>query len=100
VKALVAAAKFGQFEHVLEWVRQDRADAAQRARAEAELAERGVRVITAPAWSDPAKSLGWQVRDADGNELTTEQHTACAGHVACGGPGMGHRRRRRPRLHR
>ena len=55
VKALVAAAQTGQFAHVLERARQDRADVAQRAQAEADLAATGVRVIDAPSWSGPAK---------------------------------------------
>ena len=82
MKALVAAAKTGQFAHVLERARQDRDDAAQRAQAEADLAATGVRVIDAPGWSGPAKRLGWAVRDAEDNELTAEQHAACPGHVA------------------
>jgi hypothetical protein len=81
VKALVAAAKTGQFAHVLERARQDRDDAAQRAQAEADLAATGVRVIEAPGWSGAAKALGWQVCDAEGSELTAEQHAACPGHV-------------------
>jgi ParB/RepB/Spo0J family partition protein len=40
VKALVAAAKTGQFDHVLERARQERDDSAQRAQAEADLAAR------------------------------------------------------------
>jgi hypothetical protein len=48
VKALVAAAKAGQFAHVLERVRQDRDDAAQHAQAEADLTATGVGVIDAP----------------------------------------------------
>jgi hypothetical protein len=81
VKALVAAAKTGQFAHVLERARQDRDDAAQRAQARADLAATGVQMIEAPGCSGAAKSLGWQVCDAEGNELTAEQHAACPGHV-------------------
>jgi ParB family chromosome partitioning protein len=58
VKALVAAARSGQFDHVLERARQYRDDAAQRAQAEAALAATGVRVIAAPAWGDAAKLPG------------------------------------------
>ena len=82
VKALVAAAKAGQFAHVLERAREDCADAAQRAQAEADLAATVVRVIPAPAWTDLAKRIGWAVRDAEDNELTAEQHASCPGHVA------------------
>jgi ParB family chromosome partitioning protein len=64
VKALVAAAKSGQFDHVLERARQERDDTRARAQAETDLAATGVRVIAAPAWGDAAKPLGWNVRDA------------------------------------
>jgi hypothetical protein len=78
----VAATTTGQFDHVLARARQDRDDAIQQTEITQQLTEAGVRVIERPAWNDPAKQLGWEVRDSDGTEYTTETHAECAGHVA------------------
>jgi ParB family chromosome partitioning protein len=67
---------------VLARARQDRDDAEQEAEVVGQLTDAGVRVIEAPLWTDPAKPLGWQVRDSDGTEYTTETHAGCEGHVA------------------
>ena len=82
VKALVAATTTGQFDHVLARAHQDRGDTIQQAEITRPLTEAGVRVIERPAWNDPAKQLGWEVRDTDGTEYTIETHAGCAGHVA------------------
>ena len=82
VKALIAAVKTGQFDHVLARARQDRDDAVRQAEVEQQLTEAGVRVIEAPLWGDTPKRLSSLVPDADGNEYTVATHAECDGHVA------------------
>ena len=85
VKALVAATKSGQFDHVLARARQDRDDAVHQAEVEQQLTDAGVRVIEAPSWNDRPKRLSSLAPDADGHEYTVQTHAECEGHVAWAG---------------
>ncbi|MGQ0464923.1 MAG: hypothetical protein ACT4QG_06345, partial [Sporichthyaceae bacterium] len=80
VKALVSAAKNGQFDHVAQRLRDTRAEAARRAELEAELAAAGIAVIPAPGHGDTARSLSL-LDDADGEPITVAGHRDCAGHA-------------------
>ena len=85
VKALIAAVKSGQFDHVLARARQDRDDAVHQAEVEQQLTDAGVRVIQAPSWNDPPQRLSALALDADGTEYTVQTHAECEGHVAWAG---------------
>lgn len=56
VKALVAAAKSGHFDHVLARARQDRDDAVRQVEVEQQLTEAGVRVIEGAVVGRPAEA--------------------------------------------
>jgi ParB family chromosome partitioning protein len=81
VKALVAAAKNGQFDHVAQRLRDERAEAARRAELERELTAAGVEVIPAPQHGETARPLAL-LDGADGEPLTTQGHRDCPGHAA------------------
>ncbi len=81
VKALVVASREGGFEHLAQRLRDERAEAAERAKVTDELAAAGVAVIDRPRWTDPTSDLD-ALRDADGEALTVEAHASCPGHGA------------------
>jgi ParB family chromosome partitioning protein len=81
VKTLVAAAKTGQFDHVAQRARLDRAEIAAYDQAAAQLADQGIEVVPVPEWDDP------KVRDIrhlrhDDQRLTAEAHADCPGRAA------------------
>lgn len=80
VKALVVAAKSGQFEHVLSRFRLDDERAATRQEVLDALAADGIKVIDRPSWNAPAKRLN----DIPGHyaaPLDPEAHKACPAHA-------------------
>jgi len=81
VKALVAAAKEGRFEHVAQVARDARAEAQAKAPVIAALTEQGVTVIDArPRYNDDAKALD-SLRDSEGKDLDPIAHAECPGHA-------------------
>ena len=80
VKALVAAAKNGQFDHLAQRLRDGRAEVARRAELEGELRTAGVTVIAAPNHGELATYLG-HLDGPDGKALTVEGHRDCPGHA-------------------
>lgn len=83
VKSLVVTAKKnpGQWDHLVSRLRQDRKAVAAHAAAIKALADAGVTVIDQPSHRDATTRLS-ELVDGDGNVLTDEGHTACAGHAA------------------
>ncbi len=81
VKALVAAAKTGQFNHVAQRLRDTRETQRQHNEAAEKLHETGVTVIDQPTPRGTARRLT-DLIDGEGTVLTTEAHTACPGHAA------------------
>jgi ParB family chromosome partitioning protein len=81
VTALVAAVKTGQFDHVAQRARNDRAEAEAKAPVIAALTEAGVEVVGQPSWSSPAKVLS-ELVTKDGQDITAEDHASCDGHAA------------------
>jgi ParB family chromosome partitioning protein len=81
VKELVAAAKSGQFDHVAQRLRDERAETARRAELEQELTAAGVRVIATPRHGETTRQLT-HLYDDDGKPLTAEGHQGCPGHTA------------------
>jgi ParB family chromosome partitioning protein len=81
VKALVAAAKTGQFDHTAQRLRDARDEATRRAEIEAALRDAGVAVVERPTWQSTAKNLD-DLRTPDGDALTADNHAACPGHGA------------------
>ncbi|MGQ0843473.1 MAG: ParB/RepB/Spo0J family partition protein [Sporichthyaceae bacterium] len=81
VKALVAAAKNGQFDHVAQRLRDERAEAARRAELERELTAAGVQVVPAPRHGETVRPLT-HLDGPDGEPLTTQGHRDCPGHAA------------------
>jgi ParB family chromosome partitioning protein len=82
VKALVVAAKNGQFDHTAQRLRDDRAEARRRTAVATELREAGVRVIEVPTTKDRAKNLAQLRAAVDGPELDETNHRECPGHGA------------------
>jgi ParB family chromosome partitioning protein len=86
IKALVAAAQEGpgRFEHTLQYARDERAKAQQVAAIEADLAARGVRLITGTEGRAPkAKPLDDLTADlATRRPITPAKHKNCPGHAA------------------
>ena len=80
VKALVAAARTGQFDHVAQRARDERALDEQREAVAADLREAGIEVIETPRWDAAPTRLDWLHHD--GKPLTVEAHAACPGHAA------------------
>jgi ParB family chromosome partitioning protein len=80
VKALVVAAQKGQFDHVAQRVRDDRARAEAQAPVITGLAEQGITVVDRPTYSDDAKGVAW-LRDQAGELLDPEAHSQCPGHA-------------------
>lgn len=75
VKALVAATRTGQFDHVVQRLRDDRAEAEAVQAARAELVAAGVVVIDRTEFSWPGARL-------DNMGIRVEEHLGCAGHAA------------------
>jgi ParB family chromosome partitioning protein len=86
VKALVAAAQEGpgRFEHVLQYARDERAKAQQVAAIEADLAARGVRLLTSNESHDAkAKTLDNLTADLETRKpITPAKHKKCPGNAA------------------
>ncbi len=77
VKALVAAASTGQFEHAAQRARDERERTQRRQAFAAELGERGITVLGADADATPLHRL----TDAEGTNLTDTDHAQCRGHT-------------------
>lgn len=75
VTALVAAAKSGQFPHLIQRMRDDRAEAQQLAAARAELLAAGVVVIE-------RSDLAWPGQRLDIMNIPIDGHRDCQGHAA------------------
>jgi ParB family chromosome partitioning protein len=82
VKTLVAAARAGQFDHVAQRARDDRAELAVYDQAVQELSEQQVPVVGRPEWDDPKVKDLVHLRDGDGNQISAETHAACPGRAA------------------
>ena len=83
VKALVASAATGQFDHVAQRARDARDEAATRAAVVADLAATGLPLIDRPAPGSPAKQLDQLTDDEDTRApIAPEAHTRCPGHAA------------------
>lgn len=83
VKALIVASTTGQFEHVAQRARNDRAEARAKDDVLAALAAAGVKVIETPSRGDGVEVLGGLVVSAeDRTYLSKTDHTTCPGHVA------------------
>lgn len=80
VKALVAAAKTGQFQHVLAQIRQEDTNAAARQELLDSLAADGVRVVKEPRYDDSIKRLS-RLYTADRNRIDPAEHSGCPGHA-------------------
>jgi len=78
VKALVAAASTGQFEHAAQRARDERERTQRRQAFAAELGEQGITVLGAGADATPLHRL----TDAEGANLTDTDHAQCPGHAA------------------
>lgn len=81
VKALVVAAKNGQFDHTAQRLRDARAEAARRAEVEAALREAGTTVLERPKWNGPTEDLA-TLRSPGGDLLDADSHRECPGHAA------------------
>jgi ParB family chromosome partitioning protein len=81
VKALVAAAKIGQFEHVAQRQRDARDFARALDAATAALAGAGIPVIDPPRY-DEKKITRLRDLTHDGKPITEDSHAACPGRVA------------------
>jgi ParB/RepB/Spo0J family partition protein len=81
VKQLVVAAQQGRgFDHLVQRMREDRADEALVDAKVAELVAAGMTVIDRPGWTDAPKDLETLARRTD-TEITTESHAKCPGHA-------------------
>ena len=81
VTALVASIESGQFDHVAQRARNDRAEREAQEPVRLRLAEADVQVIARPGWDSPAKTLDRLVTK-DGDDLTDVDHIECPGHAA------------------
>ena len=89
VKALVAAASTGQFDHVAQRLRDTRTERLARQAAASALSDAGVTVIDRPEYGSKTTRLGnlTDVPDAPGTDverpaLTPDGHAGCPGHAA------------------
>jgi ParB family chromosome partitioning protein len=84
VTSLVVKARDGGhgFDHLAQRLRDRRAEDAERAQVEAELAAGGLAVVPEPQYGDPAVRLLSRLVDANGERLTPETHQRCPGHGA------------------
>ncbi len=78
VKALVAAASTGQFEHAAQRARDERERTQRRQAVAAALGEQGITVLGADTDAKPLHRL----TDAEGTTLTDTDHAQCPGHAA------------------
>ena len=81
VKALIAAAKTGQFDHVAQRIRDKRAEQARIEVKTEELRAQGITVVDRPKYNDTTTRSLRDLVDAEGNEVDAEQHRACPGHA-------------------
>ena len=81
VKALIAAAKTGQFDHVAQRIRDKRAEQARIEVKTEELRAQGITVVDRPEYNDTTTRSLRDLVDAEGNEVDAEQHRACPGHA-------------------
>jgi hypothetical protein len=82
VTELVVAAQHGRgFDHLVQRLREDRADQVLIDAKVAELLTAGITIIDRPMWTDAAKDLETIARRADA-EITPESHADCPGHAA------------------
>ncbi|GAA4557719.1 hypothetical protein [Pseudonocardia xishanensis] len=72
VKAIVAAAKSGRFEHTVQRLRDDRTEAEAAARIRAELVEAGVEVVE-------RDQVAWPVSRLDDHGIDAPAHAAAPG---------------------
>ena len=81
VKALVAAAKADQFEHVAQRLRDERTRSQAAARLTEALTEAGIAVIEQPDYTEKKTTA---IRDLshDGQPLTEDAHATCPGRAA------------------
>lgn len=77
VKALVAAVKTGQFAHVLQRARDDRAATAERDALAGGYRDAGIRVLDEPGTARRLDTLA----DVDGQPIDAATHTACRSHA-------------------
>lgn len=83
VKALMAAAKTGQFAHIAQRLRDERDEREARATAEADLAATGVRVIQRSGIAAPqVQPLSRLAGSGPDGDLTPSEHAECPGHAA------------------
>jgi ParB family chromosome partitioning protein len=82
VETLLDAAQQGRFEHLVQRLRDDREEAAKRAEFTAHLTEQGVTVIERPNHGHPTIAALTRLTDADGNDLSPDNHAHCPGHAA------------------
>lgn len=84
VKHLTATAvkEPDQFAHAAQRLRDEREREAKKAAVVASLTDSGMRVVPAPAYDDKSIKVLGDLTDADGNVLTTDNHTGCPGHAA------------------
>ena len=80
VKALVAAASTGQFDHVAQRARDAREGRRRYYEAGADLRAAGVEVIEPPRHDEPAKRL--ERLTHDGKTVDVDEHATCPGHAA------------------
>jgi ParB family transcriptional regulator, chromosome partitioning protein len=79
VKELVVAAQQGRgFDHLLQRLREDRADEALIEAKVAELVTAGITIIDRPNWTDAPKDLDTLARCTN-TEITPESHAECPG---------------------
>lgn len=82
VKALIAAASTGQFEHVAQRARDDRARTQAMREATEAIQATGVTVIDRPTHGSPALRVDRLVSIEDGTDVDQSTHASCPGHVA------------------
>ena len=80
VKALIAAAKTGQFDHVAQRIRDTRAEQARRQAKAEELTAQGITVVDRPSYGSDTAPLTSLV-GADGGDIDPEDHRQCPGHA-------------------
>lgn len=81
VKALIAAAKTGKFEHVAQQARDARAEAEAKAPIIAALTEAGVTILdAAPRYGDTAKRV-YDLVDVENKPVDEAEHATCPGHA-------------------
>jgi ParB family transcriptional regulator, chromosome partitioning protein len=75
VKALVAAAKSGRFDHTVQRLRDIRCEAQERERVRAELADAGVTIVE-------QDTLVWPASRLSDHGIDPVEHASCPGHAA------------------